>query len=306
VTQVSFILLPIIVGCVFRYTPAYLVLLLIMFLYYLATIEIAQYLGRNRLRLLLATQEKSELAGRLDAALAHMSHGLCMFDAQQRLLVWNKKFCEIYRIKPEELAPGTTVRQMIELSVSRGNHPGRDAAEMTAEYEARLASGIATHWKRPLYDGRIIALSHQPMAHGGAVAIFEDVTEREQAEARARFLATHDDLTGLPNRLMFGQALSDAIKISRRYRQEFAVMFIDLDRFKIINDTLGHAAGDYLLAEIAGRLKRSVRESDIVARMGGDEFIILLRELSEAQQVAKVAQKILATVVRPYMARSVG
>jgi diguanylate cyclase (GGDEF)-like protein len=306
VAQVSFILLPIIVGSAFRFTPAYLVLSLIMFLYYLATIEIAQYLGKNRLSLLLATQEKSELArklveqnSRFDAALAHMSHGLCMFDAQHRLLVWNKRFCEIYRIEPGELTPGITVGQMIELSVSRGNHPGREVAEMTAEYEARLASGIAANWKRSLSEGRTIALSHQPMADGGVVTIFEDVTDREKAEARAHFLATHDDLTGLPNRLMFGQVLSDAIKISRRYRQEFAVMFVDLDRFKIINDTLGHAAGDYMLTEIAGRLKRCVRESDVVARMGGDEFIILLRELSDVRQVATVARKILANVVGP-------
>ena len=125
VAQVSFILLPITVGCAFRFTPTYLVLSLLMFLYYLATIEIAQYLGKNRLRLLLATREKGELArtlaeqnSRFDAALAHMSHGLCMFDAQHRLLVWNKRFCEIYRIKPEELAPGTTIRQMIELTGS--------------------------------------------------------------------------------------------------------------------------------------------------------------------------------------------
>ena len=306
VAQVSFILLPIIISSAFRFTPAYLVLSFIMLLYYLATIEIAQYLGKNRLRLLIATQEKGELArtlaeqnSRFDAALTQMSHGLCMFDAQHRLLVWNKRFCEIYRIKPEELAPGTTIGQMIELSVSRGNHPDRDVAEMTAEYEARLASRIATHWKRPLSDGRTIASSYQPMAHGGVLAIFEDVTEREQAEARAQFLATHDDLTGLPNRLMFGQSVSDAIKIGRRYRHEFAVMFIDLDRFKIINDTLGHAAGDYLLTEVASRLKRCVRESDIVARMGGDEFIILLRELSDAGQVAMIARKILATIVRP-------
>jgi PAS domain-containing protein len=115
VTQVSFILLPIVIGCAFRFTPAYLVLSLIVFLYYLATIEIAQYLGKHRLRLLLAIQEKGALARslaeqnfRFDAALANMSHGLCLFDAQHRLLVWNKRFCEIYRIKPEELAAGTT------------------------------------------------------------------------------------------------------------------------------------------------------------------------------------------------------
>ena len=306
VAQLSLILLPIIIGSALRLGSAYAVLSVITFLYYLAAIEIAQYLGGHRLRLLLTTREKGELAHslaeqnfRFDTALANMSHGLCMFDAQRRLLVWNKRFCEIYRIAAEVLSPGITVRQMIELSAARGNHPDRTVAEMVAEIETWLASGVVSHLKRPLPDGRIIALSHQPMPDGGVVVIFEDVTEREQAEARAQFLATHDELTGLPNRLVFGQAVSDAVKVGRRYGQEFAVMFVDLDRFKIINDTLGHAAGDSLLSDVAKRLNQCVRESDIVARVGGDEFIILLREVSDASQVATVARKILSTVVKP-------
>jgi diguanylate cyclase (GGDEF)-like protein len=214
-------------------------------------------------------------------------------------LVWNKRFCDLYGIAPEALSQGITVREMIELSAAHGNHPDRRVADMVAEYERRLTSGVASYSKRPLPNGRIIALSNQPMPDGGAVVIFEDVTEREQAEARAQFLATHDELTGLPNRLVFGQAVSDAVKAGRRYGQEFAVIFADLDRFKIINDTLGHAAGDALLTEIANRLRQCVRESDVVARGGGDEFIILLREVSDANQVTTVARKILSIVVKP-------
>jgi diguanylate cyclase (GGDEF)-like protein len=306
VAQLSLILLPITVGSALRRDTAYAVLSVITLLYYLATIEIVQYLARHRLRLLLTTREKGELAHslaeqnfRFDTALANMSHGLCMFDAQHRLLVWNKRFCEIYRIAAEVLSPGITVRQMVELSAARGNHPDRTVAEIVAEFEIRLASGIAGYAKRPLPNGRIIALSHQPMPGGGVVVIFDDVTEREEAEARAQFLSTHDELTGLPNRLVFGQAVSDAVKVARRYGQEFAVMFVDLDRFKIINDRLGHAAGDSLLTEVANRLKQCVRESDVVARVGGDEFIILLREVSDARQVTTIARKILSTMVKP-------
>jgi diguanylate cyclase (GGDEF)-like protein/PAS domain S-box-containing protein len=299
VAQLSLILLSITIGSALHGGSTYVVLSGITFLYYLATIEIAQYLAGNRVRLLLATRALAEQNFRFDTALANMPHGLCMFDAQHRLLVWNKRFCDLYGIAPEALSQGITVREMIELSAARGNHPDRRVADMVAEYERRLTSGVASYSKRPLPNGRIIALSNQPMPDGGAVVIFEDVTEREQAEARAQFLATHDELTGLPNRLVFGQAVSDAVKAGRRYGQEFAVIFADLDRFKIINDTLGHAAGDALLTEIANRLRQCVRESDVVARVGGDEFIILLREVSDANQVTTVARKILSIVVKP-------
>ncbi len=305
--QLSFILLPTVVGCLLRGSAPYAVLAAITFLYYLATFEIVQYLGGHRLRLLLTIREKAELAQsfaeqnvRFDSALANMSHGLCMFDARQRLLVWNKRFCDIYRIEPEALSPGIAVRQVIEISVARGNHPGQTADDIMAEFNDRVAKGVAVHWKRQMPSGQIVAISHQPMDDGGAVVMFEDITEREQVEARARYLTTHDDLTALPNRLMFGETLSDTVKVARRYGHEFAVMFVDIDRFKIINDTLGHAAGDALLREVASRLKQCVRESDMVARLGGDEFVILLREVTDAAQVAALARKILSAVVKPF------
>jgi diguanylate cyclase (GGDEF)-like protein len=306
ITQVSLILLPITLASAFRGVLVYMALSGITFLYYLATIELARYLGANRLRLLLATAEKAALVRslaeqnfRFDTALANMSHGLCMFDSKRQLLVWNSRFCEIYKIPPEALSPGITIRKLVELSAARGNHPGRTVDDIVSENEARLNSGVLIHSRRLLPDGRIIALSHQPVTGGGAVVLFEDVTEREKAQERARFLATHDDLTELPNRWMFGEAVNDAVKAGHRCGQTFAVMFMDLDRFKNINDTLGHAAGDVLLIETAKRLTECVRKSDVIARIGGDEFVIMLREVSEQSQVAMVARKILSTVVRP-------
>jgi len=307
VAQLTLTLLPMAVGSALRRDIAYIALSAIVLPYCVAALEIVKNMGARRLRLLLTTREKDELARslaeqnfRFDAALANMSHGLCMFDAEHRLLIWNKRFCEIYGIAPEKLSRGLSIRQLVELSTARGNHPEQSAADLTAEFESRLATGGTTHTRRSLPGGRVIALSRQPTADGGAVVIFEDVTDREQAEARARFLATHDDLTGLPNRVVFSEAVSEAVKIGRRSGQEFAVMFIDLDRFKIINDTLGHTAGDLLLIEIASRLKQCLRESDVVARVGGDEFIILLREIADARQVATVARKILAAILKPW------
>lgn len=127
----------------------------------------------------------------------------------------------------------------------------------------------------------------------------KDITERTVAEERIRYLASHDPLTSLPNRMSFSQTLSAAVRHARRYDRRFAVMFIDLDHFKDINDTLGHSAGDLLLKEVADRLQRSVRASDVVARLAGDEFVVLLQELGEIEQARKVAEKIIASTSYP-------
>ncbi len=133
----------------------------------------------------------------------------------------------------------------------------------------------------------------------GYRGVGHDITERKHAEERIQYLATHDILTGLPNRLMFSQLLNHAILSSKRYQRQFAILFIDLDRFKIINDTLGHEAGDRLLQEISMRLMQTLRAVDVVARLGGDEFVILIEEISDLHQVEIVADRILSVVIKP-------
>jgi diguanylate cyclase (GGDEF)-like protein/PAS domain S-box-containing protein len=133
----------------------------------------------------------------------------------------------------------------------------------------------------------------------GFRGVGHDITERKHAEEKIQYQATHDALTGLPNRLMFSQLLNQAIKSARRYKRQFAVLFIDLDRFKIINDTMGHDAGDQLLQEIAARLKQTLRAVDVVARLGGDEFIVLIDEVSDSSHVSTVAHKIITSIIKP-------
>jgi diguanylate cyclase (GGDEF)-like protein/PAS domain S-box-containing protein len=150
------------------------------------------------------------------------------------------------------------------------------------------------------FDGEIVRLLER-MAENVVFGLdnFAKDAQRRGAEERVRYLATHDELTGLPKRALFSQLLNHAIDTSRRYQRSFAVLFVDLDRFKVINDTLGHQAGDQLLQTIAGRLKKTVRASDVVARLGGDEFVVLLQEVASEEQVAAAARKILSAVVRP-------
>jgi diguanylate cyclase (GGDEF)-like protein len=149
-----------------------------------------------------------------------------------------------------------------------------------------------------------MAISGEPIfdssgAFRGYRGVGKDISERKLDEERIQFLANHDALTSLPNRVMFSEVLNLAIQNARRYNRNFAVLFIDLDRFKNINDTLGHDAGDKLLKEMATRLSETVRSSDSVARLGGDEFVVLVQEVSEPKQVDAVARKILTALVQP-------
>jgi len=125
--------------------------------------------------------------------------------------------------------------------------------------------------------------------------------QRKRAEERVQYMATHDALTTLPNRVMFSQLLNHEIQVAKRYKRSFAVMFMDLDRFKFVNDTLGHDAGDKLLQEIGTRFRACVRASDVVARLGGDEFVVLLQEMGDEEQVSMVARKFLSAAMKPVL-----
>ena len=133
----------------------------------------------------------------------------------------------------------------------------------------------------------------------GQARLRENETRLAHAQ-RVEYLAYHDGLTGLPNRSMFSRLLIQSISEAQRYSRQLAVAFLDLDRFKQINDTLGHEAGDQLLQEVAIRLRACVRDSDTVARLGGDEFVVLLPELGDGQYAAVVAQKILTVIAKPF------
>ncbi|WP_170145863.1 putative bifunctional diguanylate cyclase/phosphodiesterase [Rhodoplanes elegans] len=304
--QVVLTLGPIALGAILHGGVVYQVFAVVTLLYLAAAAELAVTLGRRSLRYRLAHREKAALARslaeqnmRFEAALSNMSHGLCMFDRRGRLVVSNSRLCEIYGLPDGAFRPGMSVRDMLVRSIAAGNHPDGDAAEMAAFFEGRLVGGVPSSSTMSLADGRTIQLSQWPVADGGAVVLFEDVTERERAVARAEWLATHDEMTGLPNRVLFGRTLDDAIAVARTARRRFAVMFIDLDRFKYINDTLGHAAGDLLLKEVAARLAGCIGAEDVVSRLGGDEFLLLVTSVSEPEAVEEIARGILASVAEP-------
>jgi diguanylate cyclase (GGDEF)-like protein/PAS domain S-box-containing protein len=148
---------------------------------------------------------------------------------------------------------------------------------------------------KPLFDAKGVFCGYR--------GVGKDITERKTSEKRIQYLATHDSLTGLPNRSMFSEILNIEIESARRYGRHFAVFFIDLDRFKNINDTFGHEAGDSLLKEMSKRLKESLRASDVVARLGGDEFVVLVKEVGDENQVSAIVRKVLGALIRPMKLR---
>ncbi|MCW5659732.1 MAG: EAL domain-containing protein [Burkholderiaceae bacterium] len=187
--------------------------------------------------------------------------------------------------------------------------PGVDADVGWAEFRGRLERRESFRDFEYAYlnrDGkrRFVSVSGEPLldADGrfdGYRGVSRDITPRKEAEARIEYLASHDSLTGLPNRVMFSELLNHVLAASQRNQRKFAVLFIDLDRFKFINDSLGHEAGDTLLREVAHRLKDNLRASDIVARLGGDEFVMLLQDLRGIEQAGRIARKLLSAVIKP-------
>jgi len=235
----------------------------------------------------------------LDAALDNMSQGLCLYDAEDRLQVVNRRFCEIFRLSRDEVQPGITFQQIVELSVAAGNHAGKTASQVLLDrtgFVNRNASGTEFH---ELTGGRVVACVHRPTSDGGRVVTFEDVTERRQAEAKIVHMARHDALTNLPNRVLFREQMEQAL--SRVDRDEsIAVLYLDLDRFKGVNDTLGHPIGDALLCAVTERLARLRRGTDTVARLGGDEFAILQVGSAQPTGATALANRIIETVAEPF------
>jgi diguanylate cyclase (GGDEF)-like protein len=238
-------------------------------------------------------------SAQLNAALKSMSQGLCMFDPHNRLILSNPRFKTIFNLPDGAVVPGMHLRDMIEAGEAIGNYPGQTTDDIYNAYTALISTGEAGVFHRHLTGDRTVSVSYVPMEDGGWLATFEDVSERTRNEAQIAYLAHHDALTGLPNRVRFRQELDRALARAKR-GEKLSVLCLDLDHFKSVNDTLGHPVGDALLKEVATRLRSCLRESDTVARLGGDEFAIVQVGASEPQHSVTVAQRIIDALSAPF------
>src|SRR5450432_2076909 len=196
-----------------------------------------------------------------------------MFDAQKRLILCNAGYRKLYALPAELTVAGTPLQDILDHRAASGSSPIEMATYFDVIGEAE-AAGRARSARVVLHDGRTIRIAHNPMSSGGYVATHEDITDAVRAEEQIRVMGSHDGLTGLANRSLLRDRIKEALARTRRGGM-FCVHYIDLDNFKSVNDTHGHSIGDLLLQQVSQRLARCLRETDTLARVGGDEFVVL-------------------------------
>jgi diguanylate cyclase (GGDEF)-like protein len=260
--------------------------------FFLAVKFIAERLRLTLLDAVVTSRDMALLAKRFDTALNNMPHGLCMFDAERRIVVANGRLSDHLGLPAGSELKGLSSEKLVMLAVETGLIPMDQAEPLVGDLNARL-SGAETHaFAVDLHNSRTLEFTVQPMENGGMVLLGEDITERKIAQARINHLARFDSLTGLPNRTILRSRMDNALAECSS-EQMCAVHFIDLDQFKQVNDTLGHSRGDILLVAVAERLRKVVRETDVIARFGGDEFVVLQYPVTSLDQASALAQRML-------------
>lgn len=246
-----------------------------------------------------------------DIALDRLQQGVCVFNGRQQLLMFNRRFAELYNLTTAQLYLGMTLRDIVDLRQSAGTGPEMTGEQYSTWRERIGVSERVIDTEVALRDGRVVAVRHEPITDGGWVGYHDDITSRRRAEAHIRHMAHHDSLTALPNRTVFGDRLERTLARLRGDTFDdprpkatadwtIAVLFVDLDHFKNVNDTLGHAAGDELLCLVSARIAHTIAKDDVLARLGGDEFAILLEGLSSSAEATAVAQRVIDTVSYPF------
>lgn len=262
--------------------------LVIAFMIFLIVRQLVQQHRRSQQKLTLEKQ-------RLDTAVNNMNQGLLLFDSSHRLVVCNKRYLDMYGLSSDVIRPGCSFRDVIVHSREAGSFQG-DVDEHCQHILRNLGPGSVTITEIP--DGRAIQMLFQPVADGGWVSTHEDITERRRSDARIAHLAQFDALTDLPNRVLFREKL-EAMLQNASDDMRLAVLYIDIDEFKSVNDSLGHPIGDELLKAVAHRLRGCARQADLVARLGGDEFAIVQANIKDTADITELVARVYEAIRVP-------
>jgi diguanylate cyclase (GGDEF)-like protein len=240
-------------------------------------------------------KQKSE---QLKLTLEHMNQGIMLVTKGHDIPVINKRCGELLELPADFIDHPLHLESFAPLQIGQSSNAFyADLATVPENGSSAPGANAVFEHTRP--DGTVIEVLRTPLPEGGFIQTFTDVTKRRQADAYIAKLASEDPLTGLPNRRIF-RASIEKISGSQTRSAEFAVLFLDLDRFKVINDTLGHRIGDMLLIEVANRLQRSLQHGEVLARLGGDEFAIVMPSFASRASLATSARNIVETIALPY------
>lgn len=229
----------------------------------------------------------------LSIALNNIPQGLVLYNASARVTVCNRRYVEMFGLSPDVVKQGCTIQDLISHRKETGSFEG-DVEAFCASIIGSMALGKVTHQITAAADGRAIQIINQPLDAGGWVATIEDVTTRKRSDEQISHLAHYDALTDLPNRVLFREQLEHALK-KVQPGEQLAVLYIDIDEFKSVNDALGHSIGDELLKAVAGRLRGCLGATDVAARLGGDEFAIIQTAVERPSDTIHLVERILSS-----------
>ncbi len=279
-------------------SPFYVGMALLNVLFFFSLKHISTSLQAIFVRALIAREREAALASQFDTALNNMPHGLAMFRADGRLAVMNNCFSKMMNLSDDFVQQGANVSDICAACVAAGTMSEVSARLILQEVEQSRASDIIT--TDPDFNkNRALSWTFQPMAGGGTVMLVEDITERKDAEARISHLARYDELTALPNRVNFRDEIGKLLA-AQGAEQLSALLFVDLDQFKQVNDTLGHPCGDQLLCAVSERMREMLRPEDFVARFGGDEFVVFQQNIHSPDDAAGLARRIVDRLSERY------
>ena len=277
----------------------YVGLAVLLVLFFVGLKDINLSLHAIFVKALTSSFREAALAGQFDTALNNMPHGLCMFRADGRLAVMNYRFREMMNFSEDFVQRGAGAQDIVSACIASNSISAASGRMILSEIVNTQARDMITT-DPDLSRGRSLSWTFQAMEGGGAVVLVEDITERRNAEARISHLARYDELTALPNRVNFRDEIGNLLSAHHGAEQLSALLFIDLDQFKQVNDTLGHPCGDQLLCAVSERLREMLRPEDFVARFGGDEFVVFQQNIESTDDSAGLARRIVDRLSERY------
>jgi diguanylate cyclase (GGDEF)-like protein len=234
----------------------------------------------------------------LSIAVNNLPQGLVLYDASARIVICNEPYLDMFGLSPNVVKAGCTMQRLISHRQETGSFDG-DVEEFCAAIIQKVKLGKTTRQLTQAPGGRAIEIINRPVKGGGWVALIEDITERTRADEQIAHLAHFDGLTDLPNRILFRARLEQALE-ALRPDEQLAVLYIDIDEFKSVNDALGHPVGDELLKGVANRLRGCLKETDVAARFGGDEFAVIQMDVRNRAETTQLVDDIHAAIRQPF------